>query len=248
LDDIFVTFNLFNERGANHMNLKAPPLYILSFLLLVFLVQDVHDWAHVLAVRVTCHCWPVRTFGDWVLCGSPSAGQQALITAAGPLINVALFLTGWSLLGVENSVEEHSVGIALFFAAMPWTNLVAAFTGGGDITTFVRWIQRHGPRSNHSLASGIGLIVTLLIILPGLVRAFLRLPGYKGKLIAFPLLLLLPGWLVQLGYSLLNRWFIRPETGLWTAYAYVGAWSVVAAVGFFLTRRQLKGLITELSL
>src|SRR5579872_4955166 len=146
------------------MNLKAPPLYILAFLLLVFLVQDVHDWAHVLAVRVTCHCWPARIFGNWTPCGSPSAGQQALIFIAGPLINVVFFLTGWSLLNVENTTEEHSLGIALFFAALPWNNLIAAFSGGGDITWFIRWIQRHGPRSNYTMASGIGLIVQLLII------------------------------------------------------------------------------------
>jgi hypothetical protein len=230
------------------MNLKTPPLYILCFLLLVFLVQDVHDWAHVLAVRVTCHCWPERMFGSWVLCGSPSGGQHALISVAGPLINVALFLTGWALMDIENSVEEHSLGIALFFAAMPWTNLIAAFRGGGDITDFIRWIQRHGPTSNHALASGIGLIVQLLIIVPGLIRAFLRLPGYKGKLIAFPLMLLLPAWLERLWYAQLNKWFIGPDTGLWQAYTYVGAWSVLVAVGFFLLRRQLKGLIRELSL
>jgi hypothetical protein len=230
------------------MNLKAPPLFILSFLLLVFLVQEVHDWAHVLTVRVTCHCWAGRMFGDWVLCGSPSMGQLALITIAGPLINVVLFVAGWSLLNEENSAEEHSLGVALVFAAMPWSNLIAAFRGGGDITGFVRLIQRHGPNSNHSLATAIGLIVQLLIILPGLIRAFLRLPGYKGKLIAFPLLLLLPVWLERLLNRQLNRWFISPGTPWEHSYLYVGIWFVVLLVGFFLTRRQLKGFIKELSL
>jgi hypothetical protein len=159
-----------------------------------------------------------------------------------------LFLTGWALLDIENSVEDHSLGVALVFAAMPWSNLIAAFTGGGDITDFIRWIQRHGPTSNHGLVSRISLIIQLIIILPGLIRAFLRLPGYKGKLIAFPLLLLVPGWLERLWYGQLNRWFIGPETGQWNGYAYVGGWTVLVAVGVFLTRRQLKGLIRELSL
>src|SRR5580692_5853084 len=108
------------------MKLKAPPLYILSFLMLVFLVHEIHDWAHILTVRVTCHCWPV----DWVLCGSPSSGQHTLISFAGPLINVVMFWAGWSLLNPENSVEEHSLGVALVFAALPFANLIAAFTGG----------------------------------------------------------------------------------------------------------------------
>ena len=230
------------------MNLKAPPLYILCFLMLVFLVHEIHDWAHVLAVRVTCHCWPVRTFGDWVLCGSPSSGQQALILFAGPLINVVLFWAGWSLLHEDNSSEENSLGVALVFAALPLNNLIAAFTGGGDITEGIRWIQRHGPGSNHRLVTMMGLVIQLLIIGPALVRAFLRLPGYKGKLIAFPLLFLLPGWLDKVWNRELNRWFIGPGTTQWQAYAYVGAWFLVLAIGFFLTRRQLKGLIRELTL
>ncbi len=201
-----------------------------------------------LAVRVTCHCWPVRTFGNWVLCGSPSAGQQALITVAGPLINVALFLTGWSLLNVENSVEEHSVGVALFFAAMPWPNLVAAFTGGGDITTFVRWIQRHGPKSNHTLATGIGLIVQLLIILPAIGAGLSAAAGLQGEADRIPAVApaarLVSAVMVRTAEPLVYR----ARNGSVDAYAYVGAWSFVAAVGFFLTRRQLKGLIRELSL
>lgn len=230
------------------MNLKLHPLYILAFLLLVFLVQEIHDWSHILAVRVTCHCWPGRSFGGWVLCGSPSNGQHALISIAGPLINIVLFWAGWSLLDAENSVEENSVGVALVFAAMPLNNLIAAFTGGGDITDAIRFIQRHGPNSNHALATGIGLIVQLLIILPALLRAFFRLPGYKGKLIAFPLIFLLPGWLEKLWYRQLNRWFIGPDTPWERAYLYLGIWLVVLLVGFVLTRRQLKGLIKELSL
>jgi hypothetical protein len=230
------------------MNLKAPPLYILSMLLLVFLVYECHDWAHILAVRVTCHCWPVRTFGDWVICGSPSNGQHALILIAGPVINVVLFWAGWSLLDAENTAEENSVGVALVFAALPLNNLVAAFSGGGDITESLRWIQRHGPMSNRHMVTLMGLLIQLLIIGPALVRAFIRLPGYKGKLIAFPLLFLLPGWLDKLWNGLLNRWFIGPDTTQSHAYLYVGIWFLVLLIGFIFLRRQLKGLIKELSL
>jgi len=230
------------------MNVKAPPLYILSMLLLVFLVYECHDWAHILAVRVTCHCWPVRTFGDWVICGSPSNGQHALILIAGPVINVVLFWAGWSLLDAENTAEENSVGVALVFAALPLNNLVAAFSGGGDITESLRWIQRHGPMSNRHMVTLMGLLIQLLIIGPTLVRAFIRLPGYKGKLIAFPLLFLLPGWLDELLNGLLNRWFIGPDTTQSHAYLYVGIWFLVLLIGFIFLRRQLKGLIKELSL
>ena len=229
------------------MNLKVSPLYILSFLLLVFLVQEVHDWAHVLAVRVTCHCWPVRNFGLWVLCGSPSSGQHALISLAGPLINVVLLLTGWSLLHSDNPVEENSLGVALVFAALPFNALWTGFHGSNDITDCVRWLQRHGPNSDLHFASRFGLFIVLLLNVPPLVRAFIRLPGYKGKFVAFPLFFLVPGWLVTLWSRQLNKWFIGPETGQWEAYALVAGWLVVLIVGFFLTRRKLKRLIRELT-
>ena len=230
------------------MNLKAPPLYILSFLLLVFLVHEFHDWAHVLAVRATCHCWPLRLFDSWELCGTPSPGQHALIALAGPLINVVLLVTGYNLLHVENPVEDHSLGVALVFAALPLGLLIDAFQGAGDITDCIRWLQRHGPNSNRHFASVLGLVIQLVVIVPAVVRAFSRLPGYKGKLIAFPLLFLLPGWLERLWSRELNHWFVRPDTSFWQAYAYVGGWFVLLAVGVILLRRQLTGLIRELSL
>lgn len=228
------------------MNLKVSPLYVVAFLALVLLVHECHDWAHIAAVRVTCHCWATRTFGNWVLCGSPSNGQHALILIAGPLINVVLFWAGWSLLDAENSVEENSLGVALVFAAMPFNNLIAAFSGGGDITESLRFIQRHGPATNYRMVSWMGLLIQLIIILPALVRAFLRLPGYKGKLIAAPLLFLLPGWLDKLWNRQLNHWI--PDMTPLHAYIYTGVWFVVLLVLFLLTSRQLKGLIRELSL
>jgi hypothetical protein len=241
LDDIFVTFNLF-------MNVKAPPLYFLSFLILLFLVHELHDWSHWLMVRVTCHCWGMRMFDAWDLCGSPSAGQHALISIAGPLVNYVLLWIGWLLLYPDNTTEQASLGCALVFACLPLNNLIAAFTGGGDLTDCIRWLQRHGPYSNRHFASMLGLAIGLVLILPPLLRAFFWLPGYKGKLIAFPLLFLLPGWLDRLWNRQLNHWFIPPGTPQEQAYIRVLAWLILLLIGWFFTRKQLKKLIKELSL
>jgi hypothetical protein len=97
-------------------------------------------------------------------------------------------------------------------------------------------------------AKGFGLVIVLLLNLLPVVRAFFRLPGYKGKAIAFPLFLLLPGWLVRVWNQELNRWFIGSETTQMQIYLYTGIWFGLLVVGFFLTRRYLKGLIRELSL
>jgi hypothetical protein len=230
------------------MNLKVPPLYLLSFLILVFLVHEFHDWAHLLMVRATCHCWGKRMFDAWDFCGSPSAGQHALVSIAGPLVNYVLLWTGWLLLHPDSPPEQTSLGCALVFACLPLNNLIAAFSGGGDLTDCIRWMQRHGPYSNRHFATMTGLVVGLLLIVPPLLRAFLRLPGYKGKLIAFPLLFLLPGWLDRLWNRQLNHWLITPDTTKEQAYIRVIAWLVLLLIGWFLTRKQLKRLITELSL
>ena len=230
------------------MNLKLSPLHILAFLILLFLVQQIHDWAHVATVRVTCHCWAYRVFDDWKICGDPSPGQQALILISGSLINLVLMWVGWAMLHPESPVEDNSVGIALVFAAQPLSYLIAAFRGGGELTEALAWVQRHGPASNHHFVTRMGLIITLVLVLPALIRAFLVLPGYKGKLIAFPLFLLLPSWLVRLGDGALTRLFITPDVSLMHAYIMVGVWTVLLVIGLIFTARWLKTFINELSL
>jgi hypothetical protein len=230
------------------MNLKVPPLYLLSFLILVFLVHEFHDWAHWLMVRATCHCWGKRIFDGWEICGSPTYSQHALISIAGPCVNYVLLWAGWLLLHPDNSTEQTSLGCALIFACLPLNNLMAAFSGGGDLTDCIRWMQPHGFNSNRHFASMLGLVLGLFLILPPLIRAFLRLPGYKGKLIAFPLLFLLPGWLDRLWNRQLNHWLIPPGTSQEQAYIKVLSWLVLLLIGWFLTRKQLKRLIVELSL
>ena len=121
------------------MNLKAPPLYILSFLILVFLVHEFHDWAHTLMATLTCQCWGSRIFDGWDFCTTSlvTSGQRALATLAGPIINYVLLWIGYSELHPENSTEEHSLGVALVFACLPLNNLMAAFSGGGDLTSAI---------------------------------------------------------------------------------------------------------------
>ncbi|HXD79271.1 MAG TPA: hypothetical protein VN616_15745 [Puia sp.] len=230
------------------MNLKLSPLHILAFLILLFLVQQLHDWTHILTVRAICHCWGHRVFEGWTICGSASGGQHALISISGSLINFALLWVGWSLLHPEGTAEENSIGVALVFAARPLPDLIAAFRGGGELTESIAWIQQHGPTSNVHFVHRAGLVLILLLVIPPLVRAFLRLPGYKGKLIAFPLLLLLPEWIVRTWSRQLTHWFIGPDATLTSTYIAVGLWTVVLGIGCFLTARWLKGFIRELSL
>jgi hypothetical protein len=190
----------------------------------------------------------MRMFDAWDFCGSPSVGQRALVLVAGPLVFYVLLWVGWLLLHPDNPTDQISLGCALVFACLPLNNLMAAFAGGGDLTDCIRWMQRHGPNSNRHFATMLGLLLGLLLIVPPLQRAFFRLPGYKGKLIAFPLLFLLPGWLDRLWNRQLNHWFIPTGTSQEQAYIRVIGWLILLLIGWFLTRKQLKRLITELSL
>jgi hypothetical protein len=232
------------------MKLKVTPLYILSFLFLVFLVHEVHDWAHTLVAWLSCSCWGSRVFNGWDFCAgcTVSSGQRALATIAGPLIDYVLLLVGWNNLHAENSVEEKSVGVALVFACLPLNLLMAAASGGGDLTDAIQLIQIHRPMSRHSVHV-VGMLLTMILTIPPMLRAFIQLPGYQGKLIAFPVLLLVPGWLdrVLVG-KLLNKWLIPPDTSQSHAYAWVIGWGVLVLAGWFFTRHRSQDLINELSI
>ena len=92
------------------------------------------------------------------------------------------------------------------------------------------------------------LVLMLLLVIPPLVRAFMRLPGYKGKLLAFPLLFLLPGWLTRSWSRQLTHWFIPTDATMTGTYVAVGIWTVLLAVGCFFTARWLRDFIRELTL
>jgi hypothetical protein len=230
------------------MKLKVPPLYILSFLFLAFLVHESGDWAHALMVRVTGHCWGRRDFGGWDFCGLITYAQHAFVYIPAPLINALLLWVGWGLLHPENSTEENSIGCALVFACLPFNMLLGAAGGSGDLIDSLRWMQQHGPGSNQHFVRVTGLVIALLLIVPPVLRTFFRLPGYKGKLIVFPLFFFLPGLLVRLWDRQLNHWLIMPDTTQYQAYLYVLGWFILLFAGWFFTRRQLKGLMEELSL
>ena len=177
------------------MNLKLTPLYLLSFLILVFLVHEIHDWTHTLVARVICPCWGMRVFDAWDFCPDcfASSGQRALATLAGPVINFILLWMGWSLLNEDNQPDEQSVGFTLVLACLPLNILLAATAGGGDLTAAIRWLEPDIAHDNPHLVSLLGLLIAAALTIPPLVRAFLRMPGYRGKFILFPILLWVPG-------------------------------------------------------
>src|SRR3984957_7064153 len=117
------------------MNLKLTPLYLLSFLILIFLVHELHDWAHTLVARAVCPCWGMRVFdgGDFCSVCFASAGERALASVAGPAVNFIFLWIGWSLLNEDNQLDEQSLGCTIVLACLPLNLLLAATAGGGDV-------------------------------------------------------------------------------------------------------------------
>jgi hypothetical protein len=167
-----------------------------------------------------------------------------LAVLAGPLINFIIIWAGWQRMTAdEDDQVEHSVGVSMVFAALPFNSLLAALQGGGDPTTALRFLFPHG---NHRFLSLVGLVIVSMICIPPLIKAFVVLPWWAGKLFYFPVFLVLPGildqWLIG---KMLNRWLIPPGTTQAAAYEWVMGWTLLMMVIWLLTRSRLKKLISD---
>ena len=228
------------------MNLKQTLIFFISFLALTFFVHEIHDWAHTLVARVMSGCWPPRAFDNWQFCVETpvSLGEKALATIAGPLINLLLLYIGWQKMNESNSEDQQSLGCCLVFAALPLNNLMAAASGGGDLTTAIRlgFARYH----NNHVINLIGLAIMLLFCVPPVIRAFTLLPWRNGKLVFFPLLLIAPGyvdrWLVNV---MLNKWLINASTPKEQAYWWILAWGALTLTILLLTYKSLTRFISD---
>lgn len=182
------------------MKIKLTPGYILSFFVLVFLIHELHDWAHYLIARAFCGCWGPRGFDSWAPCRECSASGRLLSLASGvgPLINYLAIWVGWKLMDAENTLEIKSLGFSLVFAALPLPRILAALSGGGDETTALRIAFQKPNGSNHYIVALTGLFFVLTFCLPALFRALLLLPEWKPKLLCLPPFLILPGLVDQM--------------------------------------------------
>ena len=227
------------------MKLKLSLLYILCFLALTFFIHEVHDWAHTLAAWATTGCWGSRGFDSWTFCQeSIPYGKRVLAIVVGPLVNFTVLWSGWQRMNAEEeNVVEQSIGVTMVFAALPFNSLLAAFQGGGDPTTALRYLFPHG---NHRFLSMVGLLIVAMVCIPPLVKAFVVLPWWMGKLFYYPVFLVIPGildqWLVG---RMLNRWLIPPGTTPAVAYYWVIGWTLFTMTIWLLTRRRIRTLISD---
>ncbi|HEY4109690.1 hypothetical protein [Puia sp.] len=229
------------------MRLKLTPIYILSFLCLTFFVMEIHEWAHTAAAALVSGKWGPHGFDRWEFAAGISAsnGQRAVATLAGPIINFLVIWIGWIKMANRESLADQSLGCNLVLAALPMGLLIAAVSGGGDLTIGLKLLFSRMDRTYPHLIAVIALLIILIIAVPPLIRIFILLPSWGAKFIYFPLFLFAPIWVHHHLTQLLDSWLrhYEPDEGL--AYAWVLFWDAVLLGGWLFTRRRLEALLKD---
>jgi len=217
------------------MRIRFTGKFLLAFLALIFFVHECHDWAHFVAARFVCGCWGIKSFDNWTLCTECNASPhtQVWIWFAGPLITYIIIWVSWWLMGRKQGTMQQSLGFSLLFSTIPLVRILAAMVGGSDETYGLRQLFQHPDKSNsHSVALAGLLLIILLTALP-LLRALIRLRGWKEKLILFPIFLILPMYIDKWTYIGLNKLY---ATGFLNEESFPGvpilvlAWSLILMV------------------
>ena len=225
--------------------------FLIAFLSMLFLIQELHDWAHVFTANWLCGCFGTKTFDNWTLCDhcEVTGNVLVLVWLAGPVINYFLIWLAWSLMRRRNAGGERSFGFTLLFAANPFPNVLAAIVGGGDITTSIRMIFQHPDNSNHTSISIVSLIIVLVLTVPPVLKAMGMLKSNAEKLILLPIFLLLPNFIIKIFVSygmnlLLKQGFFEEDIFSGTPLLVL-IWGFIIALLFLICYKSLPNFIRK---
>jgi hypothetical protein len=231
------------------MEIKPRIVPLIAFLSLVFLLHELHDWAHAMMAGGLCHCWAPRAFDTWSLCPRCvlDADEHALVWMAGPLFNYVAIWVGYRMMDPENTLEKRSVGFSLVFASLPLPRLMAVLAGGSDETATFRGLLPGYDLRHHHIVSLMGLAFVMIMTLPALIRAFLLLPGWKGKLLVFPAYLILPGlidyWVVHVGMNKLSDMGVLSHLVITGLHLLVLVWLAFVLLVFLVSSGGLSQVL-----
>ena len=192
------------------MKINFSVTYLIAFLAMLFLIQELHDWAHVSVAEWICGCWGTKTFDSWTTCEHCEASGNILVLAwlAGPALSFLLIWIAWSLMSRRHSSGTRSFGFSLLFAANPFANILAASAGGGDITMSMRTLYQHPDGSNRHFISIAALVIVLVLTAPPFMKAVSMIKGQKEKLMLIPAFLILPNFIKILVVSKGMNWLL----------------------------------------
>jgi hypothetical protein len=137
------------------------------------------------------------------------------------------------------------MGYSLVFAALPFPRIMGALAGGGDETSAFRHLFQRPDGSNHYIVAGAGLLIVVVLCLPALVRAFMLIAGWGGRIFWFLAFLVLPGlvdhWLVSGELNKLKaKGFLANQMLRGGAQLFVFVWLAVILILYLLTRKSLQ--------
>src|SRR5215212_10273801 len=152
----------FSGQGQLHIQLTWK--HLVAFLVLVFLLHELHELSHVVSVRALCGCWGERDFLIWKLCSRCSGDQHyAMTLIAGPVLNYMIMWTGVYFMLQSKHTYKRSLGFALIFAALPMARILGTAVGGGDEINIIRLLLQE-PYHLHKYFARIFSFVIVLVL------------------------------------------------------------------------------------
>jgi hypothetical protein len=233
------------------MKIKFSATYLLAFLSMLFLIQELHDWAHVFASEWICGCFGTKTFDNWTSCDNCEATGKILVLSilAGPALTYSLVWIAWSLMSRRQPAGTKSFGFTLLFAANPFVNLLASFGGGGDITEAMRKLYQNPDGSNRHIVSMSALLIVLILTAPPILKAIGMIKGTKERLILIPAFLLLPNLIEKLFVSKGMNWVL--SQGLFQEDVFAGTsllvlmWLFVLAIVLLISYKSIMNFVKK---
>jgi hypothetical protein len=196
------------------MHIKLSFSYVITFLLLVIVMLEVHETVHITVGRFICGCWGPRDFNVWSLCAGCAENYSFwwLATLAGPLVSFALMWLGMSWLSTEES-GKSALGFSLIFANIPFGRISTVMMGGGDEMV----VARHLLRQDFSRIQILLMcsFVVLCFVVPPVSKAFRLLNNrrswiYLVGFLTLPLAFLLIYVLTGLNFLLTQGFLLTP--------------------------------------
>jgi hypothetical protein len=176
------------------MQLKLSLRYVLTFLLLVLVMLELHETVHIITGRIICGTWGTRDFNVWRLCEDCEKAHPLswIATLAGPLFSfMMMWLGAWFL--YSKSTGNQLFGFALVFADIPFGRISQAMMGSGDEMMVARHLLH--TQFSHTQIVIVCSVILLVAGLPPIVMAYRYI---KNKY----------AWLYLLGFLTLPLVFI----------------------------------------
>ena len=224
------------------MKLRITLKYVLTFVLLVFVMHEAHEITHTTVGRIICGCWGQRDFNSWGVCeGCPEQQPLAILsTFAGPLFTFTMIWIGAYLIGPDRTHNQKAMGFSLIFANLPFARILTASMGSGDEVWGLNNLLENKP-----LAWTLGLLLVCLATLFPLLKAF-KLIENKRKVVWFLLFLILPTILdILIVLGVMNTLLAK---GILSDYWILGSpklvtlWTCAVTAFYFCTRRNIYDL------